>query len=203
MEVLNLDDGGILGRVVSVLRQGEVVAVPTDTVYGLVCDALNGEAARRIYEMKGREEGKPLLWFVSSVEQAREYAEIGGREEEFLHRVWPGAVTAVLKIKDQGSRINGQDETIGMRIPKDDFLIEVLRETGGPLAQTSANISGQPPARSAEEVCAYFSKIKYAPALVVDGGERGGEASTLVDLSVFPPRILRSGPVSKDRLGIL
>lgn len=185
LEAVKLNNEDVLKRVIRALREGEVVCAPTDTVYGLLADAMNEKAVQKIFQIKRREEEKPLPWFVSGVWMAREYAEIGGKEEQFLKKAWPGAVTAVFRARRGG--------TIGLRAPKDEFLQSMLREMGMPLAQTSANISGKPPARSAKMAFRYFVGQSPCPALLVDGGERKGEASTVIDLTGGTPRILREG----------
>ncbi|MEK7479148.1 MAG: L-threonylcarbamoyladenylate synthase [Patescibacteria group bacterium] len=208
MEILNINEEGVLEKVVHALRKGGVVCVPTDTVYGLIADAGNEEAVQKIFDIKGREEEKPLPVFMSGIVMAREYAEISPEQERFLEKVWPGAVTVVFK--------GYFKETIGMRMPNDELLLNILQKTGTPLAQTSANPSGKPPARSAEEVLNYFGSALYAPALCVDpvesrlgrdhgagGGERGGEASSVIDLTGATPKILRAGAVSSEELSRL
>ena len=203
MEILKISEPDILERVFAVLREGGVVCVPTDTVYGFVADATNEAAVRAIFEIKGREDGKPFPVFVSGIKMAKEYANISSQQEKFLQAVWPGAVTAVLRIMNNELRITDKvvrDGTIGMRAPKDDFLLKILREIGVPLAQSSANVSGRLPARNAEEVCAYFGERRPSPAFVVDGGERGGEASTVIDLSGKAPRVLREGALPSEEI---
>lgn len=207
MEVLKIADSRVVLRVLGVLRKGGVCAVPTDTVYGLIADATNEKAVRKIFEIKGRPKEKAVSLFVRDIRMAKKYGEISPAREKFLEKIWPGAVTAVLELRMYESNTNvrmipniltGERRTVGMRVPKDEFLQKILKEMGAPLAQTSANISGKPPARNAEEVIRYFERRSVQPNLVVDGGECGGEPSTVIDLSGREPKILRESAVSRE-----
>ena len=151
---------------VRVLKKGGVVEIPTDTVDGLVCDYYNKAAEEEIFRLKKRPREKILSIFVSSIDEVKKIVSVSENQEKFLRKIWPGKVTAVLK-KDVG----------GFRIPNDEFVLEVLKKFGGPLLQTSANISGEPPA--------------------------GGTPSTVVDLTKWPFKILRQGAVSEKELNEL
>ena len=151
---------------VRVLKKGGVVEIPTDTVDGLVCDYYNKAAEEEIFRLKKRPREKILSIFVSSIDEVKKVVPVSEKQEKFLRKIWPGKVTAVLK-KDVG----------GFRIPNDEFVLEVLKKFGGPLLQTSANISGEPPA--------------------------GGTPSTVVDLTKWPFKILRQGAVSEKELNEL
>ncbi|MDP3724839.1 MAG: Sua5/YciO/YrdC/YwlC family protein, partial [Nanoarchaeota archaeon] len=143
---------------------------------------------------------------------AKEYADISPEQERFLEAVWPGKVTVVLRTtarthaeidadsRGKPSRFVVREGTIGMRVPDDEFLQKILREMGIPLAQTSANVSGMPPARSAEEVRVCFKAIKRSPNILLDGGVRAGDASSVIDLSGLVPLVLREGAFPKARL---
>lgn len=196
--LFSLDHRDALRRVLSIIQKGGTVVVPTDTVYGIIADARDERAMEKIFRMKARSYEKPLSLFVGSVERAREYAVVPERAGVFLERVWPGAVTVVLRIKDKGLRIKG--DTIGMRAPAHTFLLELLRQFGFPLAQTSANISGKPAARSFADTLRYFDIPGDQPDVAVDGGAMPGVASTVVDLTGGLPRILREGAVSGERI---
>lgn len=176
-------------RVVKVLRDGGICAVPTDTVYGLIADAANERAVAKIFDIKGRPKEKAVSLFVRDIRMAKKYAEISPAQERFLEKIWPGKVTVVLR---------SFKETIGLRVPKDELLQKVLKEMGAPLAQTSANISGKPPARNVNEILLYFQATKHGPNLIVDGGARDGEPSTVLDLSGREPKVLREGAVSRE-----
>ena len=150
-------------EIVRRLKEGRIVEIPTDTVNGLICDYHNKEAEEEIFRIKKRPREKILPIFVSSIEEVKKLVPVSARQEKFLRKVWPGKVTCVLK-KDVG----------GFRIPDDKLVLEILEKLGGPLLQTSANISGEPPA--------------------------GGPPSTVIDLTEDPPRILREGAVPGEKL---
>ncbi len=180
----------IASRIAGEIGKGKVIAVPTDTVYGLVCDAFNRDALERIFQIKERSKNKPLPLFVKSIEQAKELAEVSQSQEEFLKQNWPGKVTVILKGKEIIAHLlyNG---TIALRIPGHDLLTMVMRLHDKPLAQTSANISGQSPATNINEVINYFGKRKLQPDLIVDGGNLPeARPSTLVNLTENNPQFI-------------
>lgn len=123
-----------LKEVATALKTGEVIAIPTDTVSGLICDYYNKSAQIEIFRLKKRPEGKILSIFVSSIAEAGKIVKISEMQRKFLKKVWPGKVTCVLK-KDIG----------GFRIPCDKDILKILKKFGGPLSQTSANIFGAEP----------------------------------------------------------
>ncbi len=160
MKILNPSQ---IDKAVDALKKGCVIEIPTDTVNGLVCDYYNKTAEEEIFRIKKRPKEKILSIFVSSIDEVKKIVPIDTRQEKFLEKVWPGKITCVIK-KDIG----------GFRIPNDKFVLEILKKFGGPLLQTSANISGEPPV--------------------------GGLPSTVVDLTIWPPKILRQGAVSEEEL---
>lgn len=195
----------ILGRgevtsIVAAILRGEVVAIPTDTVYGFAARADSSEAVAALGEMKGREAQQPVQLLVASVDAIAPYLE----DPASLERVrpfWPGAVTAIVRVRrDLQLAVVTPEGTVGVRQPSDALALAVIEGAGGVLAATSANRHGEPPRATAEEVRATFGDA----LLVLDGGARGsaGAASTVVDLASEPPRILRAGPVSAADLGI-
>lgn len=188
MEVLKLtpqNSQPILKKTLAFLKKGKVVVFPTDTVYGLIADSGNKEAIERIYQIKKRPKNKPLPVFISDLTMAKNLAEIDQNQEKFLKKVWPGATTCVLTVKGGGG-------TIGIRIPKDNRLLNLVKQLGRPLVETSANISGKAASTKISEVLAQFKGQKEQPDLVVDNGDLpAAKPSTVVDLRFFPPKILR------------
>ena len=124
-------------KVVRAIKSGKVLVCPTDTVYGLLCDAGNKEAVERLYKIKKRPRGKPLPIFVKDIRMAKKLVIIDSRQEKYLKMVWPGKVTAVLEKKDGKG-------TIGLRIPNYPWLLHLVEQLNRPLTSTSANISGKP-----------------------------------------------------------
>ncbi|AEB11709.1 L-threonylcarbamoyladenylate synthase [Marinithermus hydrothermalis] len=179
-----------------VLRNGGVVAFPTDTVWGLLARMEDEAACRRIYRIKGRAAEKPLQVLVSSVEAALELAELGPHEPVFLElarEFWPGPLTIVVPGQAIPPWIS-PDGTVGLRMPAHDELLEILAGVGGHAAATSLNQSGAPPARSYEEA------LTFAPLVdrVHPGDTPAGVASSVVDL--VRGQVLREGGVPASAL---
>jgi L-threonylcarbamoyladenylate synthase len=178
------------------IKRGKVIVCPTDTVYGLVCDATNKKAVEKIFKIKKRPKRKPLPIFVKDIKMAKRLAEIDKNQEKFLKKVWPGKVTVVLKLrmKKKKIKIYGIDrKTIALRIPNYKFLNNLLKKLNLPLAETSVNISGQSPLIKIKRIINHFKNKKLQPDLIVDGGNLPkSKPSIVIDLGEFPPEILRS-----------
>ncbi|MFU1781046.1 L-threonylcarbamoyladenylate synthase [Haloarcula japonica] len=161
------------------VRNGELVVYPTETVYGLGADALDAAAVEQVFEAKGRERDKPVSMAVSDVESARGYTYLSDRELAFMREFLPGPVTVVVERRDAvpDVLVAGRDR-VGVRIPDHDLALKLLVETG-PLTATSANISGNPSARTVDGLDA----IRDRAAVVLDAGETdGGTGSTVVNV---------------------
>ena len=175
------------------IRSGALVAVPTETVYGLAGNALDESAVRQIYEVKGRPEIKPLSIMVPGPGAVELYAEDVPRAAKTLaERFWPGPLTIVLKAKQTiPPLVLAGGSTVGLRCPDHPLTLEALRLAGLPFAAPSANPSGQPSPKNAKEVLGYFDG---QIAAVIDGGPCGlGRESTILDMSAAPYRVLRQG----------
>jgi tRNA threonylcarbamoyl adenosine modification protein (Sua5/YciO/YrdC/YwlC family) len=183
-----------IDEAVQLLRQGEIVGVPTDTVYGLAVDPRLPSAAMALYDLKGRPEGRPMSLLVASATQARRIAMLPEAAERAAATHWPGALTMVVRWRRPLPEWVGDHErgTIGVRVPDHPVTLAVL-DAAGPLAVTSANRSGEPPALDHEEAEVIFGADI---AGYLEGASPGGEASTVVDFTVEPPRLLREGPVA-------
>ncbi len=184
---------GEIKKYLEVLRSEGVVVLPTDTVYGLFANAFNEKAVDKIFKIKKRPKRKPIGVFVGSVSAAGEIAETKGRED-ILKKYWPGDFTFVLKRKFEFPEGVGTKETIGIRIPKYPLFEEIFKKTEFPLAQTSANISGEGAVRSFESVQEIFKERDFSPDIIMDAGKLPAkEASTVVDLTRHPFKIIRKG----------
>ena len=198
MDFLTPDAAGI-GRVVDLLRAGEVVGFPTDTVYGLAALAAHERGVRRVYEVKGRSLNQPLILMVAEAEQLEGWALVNDRARAYMRRWWPGPLTLVLPAAEGvGPPLTTATwpRTIAARIPDHPVALALLRAAGQPLATTSANRSGEPPALTPLE-----SAWVEGLAAVLDGGRAPGAVpSTLLDVSSDEPRVLRAGPVPAEEL---
>lgn len=183
-----------VARAAELLAQGAVVAFPTDTVYGVAIAASRPDRLPALFELKRRPPDQRIPILVADVTQVRDG---GWLVDERAHRLvelfWPGPLTLVLPSADAST-------TQAFRAPDHPLAIQLIR-TAGPLLATSANISDEPETLDADEVLIAFATQQDELAAVVDGGHvPGGVASTLVDLSVSPARILREGPLTREAL---
>lgn len=188
-----------LAEVVRALRGGGVVGIPTDTVYGLAASLDHRAAVRRLSEIKGREAEQPVALLIGSLETVAPHLDEPAALES-VRRFWPGPLTVIVRARGGfASEVANAAGGIGLRQPDDRLALAVIEACGGVLAVTSANRHGEPPATTAREVVGIFGD----DLLVLDGGPRaGGVASTVLDLSVDPPRLLREGPISAEALGL-
>jgi L-threonylcarbamoyladenylate synthase len=186
-------------QILSFLRSGGVIGFPTDTAYGLAADASNEDAVRRIFEIKGRSENKPILLIVDSIDMASRVARISETAQRLAAKLWPGPLTMVLPATpDVSATLTAGTNTIGVRWPDAPFATRLISALGKPITATSANQSGMPAAATADEVRV---QLEGQLDMLVDGGTLpvpGG--STVLDLTCEPPVVLREGPVSFQRL---
>jgi L-threonylcarbamoyladenylate synthase len=181
------------------LRQGELVCYPTDTVYGIGVVATNEEAVRRLYAVKGRSPDKPLPLLVANSLEAIEIADIPPIANQLMTRFWPGALTIVFnKLPTFHSAALAKQQTVALRVPDHDLVIDLIRAVRQPITGTSANRAGARAPVSAAEVGFGLGEMV---ALVIDGGRTpGGVESTIIDLSGGAPRIVRDGAVSRAEI---
>lgn len=183
---------------VAAVRAGDVVGLPTDTVYGVAVDPLNPDAVATLFDLKGRPEHKPVGVLCASLDQATEIADLDDRAREMASRHWPGPLTLVVRPKVIMADWVGdrQLDTIGVRVPDHPTAIELLSATGC-LAVTSANIAGGPETVSDEEARKLFgSRV----AVYLAGAATGGRSSTVVDCTGERLVVIREGPVEIGEL---
>ncbi len=192
--ILPASDPEALARAAEALRRGELVVLPTDTVYGLAAWPWDAAAVARLYAAKGRPETKAIPVLVGEkAHLARVTAALPPCAQRLAARFWPGALTLVVPKHPDLPAVLSPYPTVGVRMPDHPDALALLRLTG-PLAVTSANRSGEPPARTAAEAAAQLGE---AVAVVLDAGEvPGGQPSTVVDCAATPPRVLRPGPIA-------
>lgn len=186
------------------IRRGELVAIPTETVYGLGADGLNEAAVAKIFEAKGRPQDNPLILHIWDAEQMDQFChDIPGAAYALARAFWPGPLTIVLPAREiVPKRTTGGLSTVALRCPDNAVTREIIRLSGVPIAAPSANISGKPSTTTAQHVLHdHDGKI----AAVVDGGPcRVGVESTIVDLTEDRPRLLRPGGITPEQLiGVL
>ena len=192
-------DSGIINKAAELIKSGELVAFPTETVYGLGVDGFNEAACKKIYDVKGRPDNKPLSLLVSGRAMIEELAEISPIAEKLIETFMPGPLTLILNQHiNSAFRITHSELTIGVRMPDNEITLALIKVANCPIAAPSANISGQAPPTTAQEVFKYFNgKIP----LILDGGEcTVGISSTVVDLTHDKPVILREGSITLDMI---
>lgn len=199
---LSADYMPVIERVVSVVRRGGSVVVPTDTMYGLACNALDATAVSRVFDIKHRSYVKALPLLVRDLSWARELAYISPEHERIIDQFWPGKVTFVLPRRPIVPAVMcGGGQTVGVRAPDFPFLQTLLKHLGYPLAGTSANRSGSEPTHDATRIAIEFAQTAPQPDLVLDSGLLPDSLpSTVVDLTGRMPRILRQGAVRADKI---
>ena len=203
-EVIRIDDvraqSKVLKRAGEILRSGGLVAFPTETVYGLGANGLDGEACKGIYLAKGRPSDNPLILHVANRAMIGEIAaEITPLAEKLLAAFCPGPITLILKRKDiVPDDITGGLDTVGIRMPENDVARAMIKAAGGPVAAPSANLSGRPSPTTAEAV---RSDLEGRLPLILDGGPcEFGVESTIVDCTGDTAVILRPGAITEEML---
>jgi L-threonylcarbamoyladenylate synthase len=191
-------DAGIFARAAKLINRGEVLVCPTDTGYAFSANALDPRAVAKVFHLKGRVFSNPIHVAVNSIVEAEKYAHVTEAARYLASRYLPGALTIVLKKKEivPPMLVAGLD-TVGIRVPDNNIILKLAEMTGRPLTATSANISGRPGTYSVEEIVAQLGDNFAQVALVLDQGPlKSRELSTIVDLSVSPPQLIRQGRIS-------
>ncbi len=192
--ILPIDQPQALSLAADITRSGGIIAFPTDTVYGIGASAINEKAIEKLYLIKGRSQDKAIPVLLADLEELIQITPPPGEMVQvIMDKFWPGALTLILPLLAGLPSNLSPTQTVGIRIPDFDLTRELLRHTG-PLAASSANLSGQESAHNAEEVREIFSgEID----LILDGGISPGRVtSTVLDCTKAEPLILRTGPIS-------
>lgn len=197
-QILSVDHTDVIQIALEILDAGGLVAFPTDTVYGLACNPFNETAIEKIYDAKTRDAAKAIAVLVGETNQLDQLTPgFTLSAQKLAHRFWPGALTLVVpKAAHLPANLSAYP-TLGVRMPDHTFALSLLRASG-PLATTSANLSGGVNTRTAQEVAQQLSGRVH---LIIDGGScPGGVPSTVVDCTVQPPSVLRAGAISADQI---
>lgn len=197
-QILPFDQHQALSLATDIIKSGGVIAFPTDTVYGVGASAIDQNAIEKLYQVKGRSQEKAIPVLLADLEELTQITPTPGEMVQIIMgKFWPGALTLILPLQAGLPSNLSPTQTIGIRIPDFDLTRELLRHTG-PLAATSANLSGQESAHNAEEV---RENLSGEIDLILDGGiSPGGVASTVLDCTKAEPLILRTGPVSWEEI---
>ncbi len=199
-QLLRADAPDTVEAAARLIQAGELVALPTETVYGLGADGLNPEAVARIFEVKGRPQDNPLILHVTGMDQVEALCHhIPESAYTLAERFWPGPLTMVLPARDCVPRCTTAGlPTVAVRCPDNAVTLQIIRLAGVPIAAPSANLSGKPSTTTAQHVLHdHDGKI---PAIVDGGACRVGVESTIVDLTEERPRLLRPGGITPEQL---
>ena len=203
METLRLTQND-LTIAAQLIQEGEIVAFPTDTVYGLGADATNEEAVRKIFKAKGRPADRPLSVLVSHPNALEKYAKNAPEEAKKLaEKFWPGPLTIILNDADIfATSVTAGKQTVGLRMPNNPIALKFIEQAGVPLATPSANTTGRPSPTKAEHV---IGDLEGKISAVIDGGETSyGIESTVLDFSNTEyPVLLRPGNISKEAIELV
>lgn len=167
--------------IVDYLKREKVIAYPTDTVYGLGCDARNAKAIKKINRIKSENAKNPRLVLISDFKMLKQYCLVNLEQRKYLEKIWPGPTTVILKSRlNLPTELTGGLNSLAVRLPKSEFLVKIISEAGFPVVSTSLNKKGEKLLTNAQNLEKSF---KYLPGLVIDAGEcKNTKPSRLVDI---------------------
>jgi len=193
--IVRAEEPDAVEQALAVWQAGGLVAIPTDTVYGLSALPTRTDALRRLWRIKGRDDGAFIALLLSDLEELPRFAVLPEAVRPLVQRFWPGPLTLMLPRTEAVPPEIGEGPRVGIRLPALPLACALIRAAGGALAVTSANLPGYPPARTAQEVLA---QLGPEVDLVFNGGWVPiGVSSTVVDCTRWPPVIVREGPISE------
>lgn len=198
MQIIKIKEVNIKNLVQS-LKNGQTIVYPTETCYGLGCDAVNNKAVEEIFNIKQRQQNKPVLILVSDIAMAKRYVEWPPVLEELSQKYWPGALTAVVKIKDGvvlPSGVVGSDKSLAFRVTNHPFASLLCKKLQGPIVSTSANIAAHESPYDINSVLDMFESSNHKPDIIIDSGVLPHRSpSTVVRVRNENIEILRQGEV--------
>jgi L-threonylcarbamoyladenylate synthase len=198
-DLVSANTPGLIREAARLLAAGELIIFPTDTVYGIGAAASNEAAIRRLYAVKGRPTDKPLPLLIADSASASWIADVTPIAKSLASRFWPGPLTIVMrKHEDFRSLALAKQQTIGLRVPDNSVIRDIIHTLGEPITGTSANRSGSRSPSSAAE--AAFQLGEMVAIVIDDGRLPGGKESTVIDITTTPPTVLREGPVSREEI---
>ena len=194
----------IIHACVEALKQGKVIAYPTDTSYGLAVDATNLKAVKKLYIVKGRSFKKAISVVVPSLAYVKKLIKLGTVSSTFVKKFWPGAFTLVgeLKVKSENFKIlSAGTKFLGLRMPNNKIALDLSATLKKPITATSANVAGQPDCYSAEEINKQYKNQKRKPDIIINFGKLFKQKpSTIVKVENNLIQIIRQGPITEKQL---
>lgn len=206
MEILTVSELGLEAaakRAADILAQGGLIVYPTDTLYGIGVNALDGIAINKLRQLKAREAKKPLSVLAPSLEEIENHAEVSDLVRSIAHKHLPGALTLVLPAKPHVPEYLTHLGGTSFRVPADAFALELAHTALHPVTATSANRAGMMTPSTIQDIIAHFGNdIQMIDLLVDDGPRDGGQASTVISFVTDPPHVIREGVISREDLGL-
>jgi L-threonylcarbamoyladenylate synthase len=193
--IININDNPETAILIAteLFYSGKVFIYPTDTIYGFGGNPFDSNVLKRISEIKGRDEKKQFIWLISDFENLLNYVEIIFEQYfEFLRKIWPAPVTVILKLNERSSKLLNQD-TVGVRIPQNEFCLNLLKEISRPLISTSVNRSGEAPLNHVETIINQYYEAVDAILFHPESSEN--ISSTILDLTSNTPKLIREGSI--------
>jgi L-threonylcarbamoyladenylate synthase len=180
-----------------IIKNGGIAIVPTETVYGFAVDAFNIEAQKTVYRIKGRNYKNPLILMISDIKNLMILVKISKKALEIVRRFWPGQLTLIFPTTDMGKILSGGRKDLGVRIPNNEFMLELLKEIDGPIFTTSVNISTEKSSKNIDEVLDFDGIVD----IIIDGGRcEFSSESTIIDMVQFPYVVIRDGCLDANKL---
>ncbi len=184
-----------MNDIIKYLKKGGIIITPTDTVYGIMADATNDDAVKKVYDAKKRSYDKPLIVLVNSIEMLDDYVlEIDDITKRIINKYWPGPLTILFKKNDKLSKYVSNNEYVGIRYTGNKVINNILKEFKKPVVSTSANISNK---EVVTEVSMIPSELLEKVDFVLDGGKLSSESSTIIKVEDGKIEILRDGSLSE------
>jgi len=181
----------LIKKVVQILKDGGVIAYPTDTIYGIGCDIFNKKGIEKIYQIKKREKNKPMSFICADLSDISQYAIVSNYAYRIMRKCLPGPYTFILVASSKTpKKIMSKRKTVGIRIPDHKICLAIVTELGHPLITTSANISTEEELNNPDDI---EDKLGSSLGLIIDEGPLISEPSTIVDLTGDSPAVLREG----------
>lgn len=182
----------VLELVSKSLKNSEVIATPTDTIYGLSALSSDEKAIERVYNIKNRSQDKKFIILVSDLEMAKKYAKIDKKQAIYLQSIWPGPITVILEAKSIAKHLSLKEGTIAVRMPDSNFLIDLIKKIKEPIISTSVNISSYSNLNSALDIEKYFKNKNNQPDLIINSDSGAYKSSRIVNIiDINNPIILR------------
>ncbi|MDR2436997.1 MAG: threonylcarbamoyl-AMP synthase [Endomicrobium sp.] len=184
-------------KTAEIIKNGGIAIVPTETVYGFAVDAFNIAAQKKVYNIKGRNQKKPLILMAPGIESVKLFVDISQKSYKIAKKFWPGQLTLIFPTTETGKIVSGGKKDLGVRIPNNEFMFKLLKDMKRPIFTTSVNISNKKSAKNSKDILKFDGKVDV---IVDDGKCKFSFESTVIDMVQFPYVILRKGCLDAKEL---